>query len=180
MKHVVMFAGAMMLTSPAMAAPDFSGSWDVGVREFGDKNYYLPMTDGRLVLEAHGDSYTGRFNQITFTGSVEGDGLHLACNEKGRDCGRLVLQLSGNRLSGKGDLIASSPTLSIPVTLEGKRPAVRSRHAAMHDYDPQVFHNFYSPASVPVMHLFPGDSVKTDESMPRKWPSLLVRLKISE
>ena len=161
MKHFVLFAGAMMLTTPAMAAPDFSGSWEVGVREFGDKNYYLPMTDGRLVLEAHGDSYTGRFNQITFTGSVEGDGLHLACNEKGRDCGRLVLQLSGNRLSGKGDLIASSPTLSIPVTLEGKRPAVRSRHAAMHDYDPQVFHNFYSPASVPVMHLFPGDSVKT-------------------
>ena len=125
MKRFAFLASALLLASPALAAPDFSGIWEVAVREFGDKNYYLPVTDGRLVLEGHGDSYTGRFNQITFTGSLEKDGLHLSCNEKGRDCGKLVLQLSGNRLSGKGDLIASSPTLSIPVTLEGKRAAVR-------------------------------------------------------
>ena len=161
MKPAVFLASALFLASPALAAPDFSGSWEVAVREFGDKNYYLPMTDGRLVLESQGDSYTGRFNQIAFTGSLEKDGLHLSCNEKGRDCGRLVLQISGNRLSGKGDLIARSPTLSIPVTLEGNRPAARPQGPATHDYDPKQFHNFYSPTLTPVMHLFPGDSVKT-------------------
>ncbi|HVW75954.1 MAG TPA: acetamidase/formamidase family protein [Rhizomicrobium sp.] len=161
MKPFVLLAGAMMLTTPAMAAPDFSGSWEVAVREFGDRNYYLPMTDGRLVLEAQGDGYTGRFNQITFSGSAQKDGLHLACNERGRDCGRLVLKLSGSRLSGEGELVASSPMLSIPVTLEGKRPAARPARAVLHDYDPQAFHNFYSPGLAPVMRLFPGDSVKT-------------------
>jgi amidase len=161
MKRLVLLVGALLLASPALAAPAFSGDWEVGVREFGDKNYYLPMTDGRLVLEARDDSYTGRFNQIAFTGSLEKDGLHLSCTEKGKDCGRLVLRLSGNRLSGKGELIASSPTIAIPVTLEGKRPAVRPAAPAAHDYDPQAFHNFYSPALLPVMHLFPGDSVKT-------------------
>jgi acetamidase/formamidase len=92
---------------------------------------------------------------------VEKDGLHLACDEKGRDCGRLVLALSGNRLSGHGELIASSPTSTIPVMLEGKRAAARPQGAGVHDYDPQQFHNFYSPTLAPVMHLFPGDSVKT-------------------
>ena len=69
MKHLVFPALALLLATPALAAPDFSGSWEVAVREFGDKNYYLPVQDGRLMLEAHGDSYSGRFNQITFTGS---------------------------------------------------------------------------------------------------------------
>jgi len=161
MRQFVLLAGALLLASPALAAPDFSGNWEVTVREFGDKNYYLPMQDGRLILEGHGDSYSGRFNQVAFSGSLEKDGLHLSCNEKGRDCGRLVLQLSGNRLSGKGDLIASSPSLSIPVTLEGKRPAVRPQGARMQEYDPQQFHNFYSPTLTPVMHLFPGDGVHT-------------------
>ena len=52
----------------AAAAPDYSGTWEIGVREFGGTNYYLPMQDGRLVLEVSGDSYKGRFNQITFSG----------------------------------------------------------------------------------------------------------------
>src|SRR5215472_688943 len=161
MKLFLFLGSALLLASPALAAPDFSGTWEVGVREYGGANYYLPMQDGRLTLEAHGDSYTGHFNQITFAGSVEKDGLHLSCNEKGRDCGKLVLQLSGNRLAGKGDMIASSPTLSIPVTLDGKRAAARPRSPTVHDYDPQQFHNFYSPTLTPVMRLFPGDSVRT-------------------
>ncbi len=161
MRRFAFLASAMLLASAAVAATDYSGSWEVGVREFGDKNYYLPMQDGRLLLEAHGDSYTGRFNQVVFTGNPQKDGLHLSCNEKGRDCGNLVLQLSGNRLSGKGDLIASSPTLSIPVTLEGRRAVMRPQSPTVHGYDPQQFHNFYSPTLTPVMHLFPGDSVRT-------------------
>jgi len=147
--------------SIAAAAPDYSGTWEIGVREFGGTNYYLPMQDGRLVLEASGDSYKGRFNQITFSGSLQKDGLHLSCNERGRDCGQLVLQLSGNQLSGKGELIASSPIITIPVTLEGKRPAAKPAAAASHDYDPQQFTNFYSPTLKPVLRLFPGDTVKT-------------------
>ena len=145
----------------AAAAPDYSGTWEIGVREFGGTNYYLPMQDGRLVLEGRGDSYTGRFNQISFSGSLQKDGLHLSCNEQGRDCGQLVLQLSGNQLTGKGDLIASSPIITIPVTLEGKRPAAKPASAASHDYDPQQFTNFYSPSLKPVLRLFPGDTVKT-------------------
>ena len=145
----------------AVAAPDYSGTWEIGVREFGGTNYYLPMQDGRLVLEASGDSYKGRFNQITFSGSLQKDGLHLSCNEQGRDCGQLVLQLSGSQLTGKGDLIASSPIITIPVTLEGKRPAAKPASAASHDYDPQQFTNFYSPTLKPVMQLFPGDTVNT-------------------
>lgn len=152
---------SLAFSTPALAAADFSGSWEVSVREFGGANYYLPMTDGRLVLDKQGEGYSGRFNQLTFTGKAEMDGLHLSCNEQGRACGTLVLQIANNLLSGKGALIANSPPITIPVTLEGKHPAVRPATPASHDYDPQSFTNFYSPSLKPVLRLFPGDTVKT-------------------
>src|SRR5579859_2039335 len=96
---------------PAQAVADVSGSWEISVREFGGTNYYLPMTDGRLMLEKQGDGYSGRFNQLTFTGIVEKDGLHLTCSEQGRACGMLVVQIANNLLTGKGELIASSPQI---------------------------------------------------------------------
>jgi len=155
MKRLIFLASALLLAPPAFAAPDFSGSWEVGVREFGDKNYYLPMTDGRLMVQGQGDHYTARFNQLTFSGALEKSGLHLICDDHGKACGDFMLQVSGDRLTGAGNL------LSIPVTLQGARPASRPQSATAHDYDPQQFHNFYSPGLKPVMHLFPGDSVKT-------------------
>ena len=166
MKRLFWVFLSVLLSAPALslaawAAPDFSGSWEISVREFGGANYYLPMTDGRLVLEKQAEGYSGRFNQLTFTGRVEKDGLHLTCNEQGRACGMLVVQIADDLLTGKGELIGSSPQITIPVTLEGKHPATRPGAAVSHDYDPQAFTNFYSPTLKPVLRLFPGDTVKT-------------------
>ena len=145
------FAMLALAAVPAMAA-DVSGTWEVAVREFGGKNFYLPMTDGRLVVAA--DGKTARFNALSFTGTSDKDGLHLACSDGGKPCGTLVLQQKGDALTGSGLL------LDIPVTVSGKRPALR-RASQVHDYDPQHFESFYSPAAQPVMHLAPGDSVRT-------------------
>ena len=38
----------------ALAQSDFSGTWEVAVREFGQKNFYLPMVDGRLTVIQQG------------------------------------------------------------------------------------------------------------------------------
>src|SRR5580765_5925569 len=102
-KLVWSLALSLAFVSPVLAA-DFSGTWEVGVREFGGTNYYLPVQDGRLVLNQQGNAVTGRFNDLTFSGSAEKDGLHLSCNDSGRACGHLVLQLAGNQLSGKGEM----------------------------------------------------------------------------
>ena len=161
MKKLIWALGLSLAAASPVLAADFSGTWEVGVREFGGANYYLPVQDGRLVLQQQGNTVTGKFNELSFSGSAEKDGLHLTCNDSGRACGQLVLQMAGNQLSGKGEMIARSPQITIPVTLEGKRPAVRPPAPAAHDYDPQSFTNFYSPTRTPVMRLFPGDTVKT-------------------
>ena len=158
MSRLVPVSLAFLLACPAaaLAAPDFSGSWEIGVREYGQKNYYLPMTDGRLILEMQGGRYAGHFNQLSFAGDLQKDGLHLRCEDGGKPCGTFVLHASSAELTGEGTL------LNIPVTLSGRRPVSRPQGAATaHDYNPQKFQNFYTPFLPAVLHLYPGDSVKT-------------------
>jgi amidase len=156
MNRLVSLSAALLLLCPtaALAATDFSGAWEFSVREFGDHNFYLPLTDGRLMLEKQATGYVAHYNQLTLTGSGNNE-LNLACRQDGKSCGSFALKLSGNQLSGTGTL------LGIPVTFRAARPATRPMAATVHDYDPRSFHNFYSPALAPVMRIFPGDSIKT-------------------
>ena len=149
-------AVAIIAASPALAA-DISGTWDVAVREAGARNFYLPMTDGRLVIEPGGRA--AHFNALTFAASRGADGLHLACMARGKPCGSLVLQLSDDRLTGKGTL-NDGDGLARPVTLQGVRPAPRRAPRTI-DFAPTRFHNVYSPAIAPVLHIQPGDTVHT-------------------
>jgi acetamidase/formamidase len=149
---------ALIAIAPATAlAADYAGSWEVAVRESGGKNYYLPMTDGRLLIEAGGQA--ARFNRLAFTGRLEKDGLHLACTTPAKPCGELVLQLTGERLTGTGSLL-DGDGLARPVSLVGQRPVPR-RAPKSFDYVPADFHNVYSPSIAPVLRLQPGDSVRT-------------------
>jgi amidase len=149
---------AMVIALPVAAlAADYSGAWDVAVREAGHKNYYLPMTDGRLVIEP--GNRAARYDQLRFNTSEAPDGLHLACMRGERSCGALVLQLSGERLSGSGTL-ADSDGLMRPVTLSGVRPAPRRAPRTI-DYEPGEFDNVYDPTLAPVLHLASGDTVRT-------------------
>ncbi|HEX4270335.1 MAG TPA: acetamidase/formamidase family protein [Rhizomicrobium sp.] len=143
------------------AAPDYSGRWEIAVREFGQNNYYLPMTDGRLVIAMADGHATGSFGRLGFSGTLEKDGLHLACSTGGKPCGDLVLRLGKDGLSGGGFLLGADTVNRFPVTVTGHRPIAKPAAAAMHDFDPREFHPFYSPDLPPVLHIFPGDSVKT-------------------
>ena len=148
---LLMSAGA-----PALAQTGYAGTWEVAVREFGQKNYYLPMVDGRLSIEERNGRIVATYNQKSlFSGNAEKDGLHLTCEDNGKPCGSFVLRLSGGQLTGSGTL------QDIPVTLQGRRPAARPRTAVVHDFQPEKFHTFFSGAIPPALRIFPGDSVKT-------------------
>jgi acetamidase/formamidase len=153
---VLALAVGAALTGAARAA-DYSGTWDVGVREAGARNFYLPMIDGRLVIEA--GNRAAHYDRLLFITSEQSDGLHLACSNGTRSCGALVLHLAGDRLNGAGTL-ADADGLLRPVTLDGVHPVPR-RASRVVDYEPTEYHNFYSPDLKPVLHLQPGDTVRT-------------------
>ena len=143
-------------SGPVWAQSDFSGTWEVTVREFGQKNFYLPMIDGRLTIEQRDGRYVAAYNRKPmFSGRLENDGLHLSCEDGGKPCGGFILRRSGSRLSGSGTL------QEIPVTLDGKRPVARPKTVTAHAFDPLNFYTFFSGAIPPALRIFPGDSVKT-------------------
>jgi amidase len=146
----------------ALAAESFAGTWEVGVREYGGRSYYVPMQDGRLIIEEQGGRTSARFNQVTFAGTMQKDGLHLACKDRGKACGELVVQVKGDQISGRG-MLTANPPLDIPVTLEGHRQVAKPAAARTHDYNPQGgdFSSFYTAAAKPVLRIFPGDTVRT-------------------
>lgn len=154
---LILFLAIALILPAAAQAVDYAASWDVAVREAGNKNYYLPMTDGRLVIES--GSQSAHYNQLSFTGSVGPDGLHLACTVQAKPCGTLVLQLAGDRLSGKGTLM-DGDGLERPVTLSGTRPGPLRAPRTI-DLEPTKFYNVYSAEIAPVLHLAPGDTVRT-------------------
>ncbi len=157
MKALFLALGLSILLPAAALAADYSGTWEVGVREAGARNFYLPMTDGRLVVEAA--NRAAHYDRLNFTTSEQADGLHLACMNGTRACGALVLHLAGGNLSGSGTL-ADGDGLMRPVTLAGVHPVPR-RSPRVIDYEPKEFHNFYDPNLKPVLHLAPGDTVRT-------------------
>jgi acetamidase/formamidase len=163
MNRLGLLTVAFLLSSSAGAlAADVAGTWEVGIREYGGRSYYIPMQDGRLVIEEQGGRTTARYNQLTFAGTAQKDGLHLACSDRGKACGELVVQVQGDRITGKGFLIAT-PALDIPVTLEGLRQIAKPAVPRTHDYNPQGgdFSSFYSASAKPVLRIFPGDTVRT-------------------
>jgi acetamidase/formamidase len=158
------FITATLLLSGSLSAyaADFTGTWEVGVREYGGRSYYIPMQDGRLVVQEQGGRYSARYNQVTFAGTLQKDGLHLVCSDRGKACGELVVQVTGDRITGKGALKANPP-LDIPVTLEGRRAVAKPAAVRIHDYNPQGgdFSSFYTASAKPVLRIFPGDTVRT-------------------
>ena len=150
------------LWQPGAMAADMAGTWEVGVREYGGRNYYISMQDGRLIIEEQGGRYSARFNHLKFEGAMQKDGLHLACNDRGKACGELVVQVKGDQISGRGVLIANPP-LDIPVTVAGRREAAKPGSARTYDYNPQGndFSSYYTAAAKPVLRIYPGDTVRT-------------------
>lgn len=146
----------MSASAVALAQTDYSGTWEIAVRELGQKNHYLPMVDGRLIVEQRAGRYVGVYNgQELFSGALEKDGLHLTCRDKNAACGELVLRTSGGQLTGGGTLATRA------VTLVGKRPATRPTTAKTHEFNPSKFYTYFSGAIPPALRIFPGDSVKT-------------------
>jgi acetamidase/formamidase len=157
MKAAFLALGLSIALPGAALAADYAGTWEVAVREAGAKNFYLPMTDGRLVIAA--DEASARYDGLVFTRTESRANLRLACQRGGKDCGFLLLRPDGDHLAGSG-MLADGDGLMRPVALTGMRPAPQ-RAPRVIDYAPNEFHNFYGPDIKPVLHLAPGDTVRT-------------------
>ncbi len=144
------------LCAAAFAQPaNLTGEWEFTLLRFNGAQH----DSMRASLEAHGDQLTGNVGQRTVEGTVKGTAVQLQLLNKDK---KVTATLSGTlanaALSGDGAIADGGD----PFTWTAHRPAPRPSAPRALQFTPTEFHNYFSSAIPPVMHIFPGDSVETN------------------
>jgi acetamidase/formamidase len=133
------------------SAADVSGDWEFTAHRFNDEIY------ARVNLKVEGEKLTGSLNELKFEGTVKGDTIDFkATRPGGEQFGTFHGVAQGGTLSGDAIWFGKEK-----LTWTAKRPATPPASPTVHDFEPTEFHRQFSGAIPPVMHIFPGDSVRT-------------------
>jgi len=147
-----MMKAMLVLCLPLMAyAADVNGEWNFHLIQFG-----VEGGAARVELKADGTKLTGTLNELKLEGTVDGD--HLAftlIRPNGKEWGKLTGTISGNEMSG------TVKQGKDELGWNARRAPKMSTEAKTHEFEPTVFQRVFSGAIKPVLHINPGDTIKT-------------------
>ena len=161
MLRASLLAIALLLSPPAayaaQASVDWTGPWNLVARFAGGSSAAV-MT----LTRGEGGAVTGTSGPLDEVGTWP---LSVSGREEG---GRLVLTLSRGSLAvgaltlrpGKDGLAGEGTLYGVLVTVTGARDPGR-RPPKVHDFAPTTFQTRYSPDAPPVLHIAPGDKIRT-------------------
>lgn len=141
---------APLLAIPLVAA-DISGDWEFTAERFGEETY------GHLALKINGDKITGKLNGMRLSGTLRGNTIQFTGRrDRGASFGTLEGTVAGELLAGKGTWFENEA-----IVWSARRPSTRPAAPAIRDFEPQQFYRNFSGEIPPVLHIFPGDTVRT-------------------
>jgi acetamidase/formamidase len=129
---------------------DLVGDWALATDYFGETRYR------RLTIRAVGDQVIFPAWGVEFQGPIHNGKLELKPTGKEATSARLTAMLENDRLSGETTF--DTRTLKWIATRLPRRPASAPRE---HTFEPKEFHRVFSGAIQPVLHIYPGDVIKT-------------------
>jgi acetamidase/formamidase len=141
----------LLLAGGALNAENLSGEWELTGKYLGDTYY------ARISMKIEGDKLEGSMGDNKLEGSVKGDECSFTVR---RPKGELFGEFKG---AGKGDELEGTAVWfgDRPVDWTAKRPKTPPAAPQVHDFEPTEFHRVFSDAIPPVLHIFPGDTVRT-------------------
>ncbi len=170
LKILVLCCGVLLVRSSA--ASDISGNYIAQITT-------TPTTEpqfARVSVKTDGAALGGVWGDYKISGTVTGTKLNLALTDsQGKPVGTLAGIVSGTSLSGDGTLVpevgrggggfggggrgaaASTPQ---PVTWK-LTPYTPPATPKTYDFEPKSFYSVYSAHWTPVLHIYPGDTVRT-------------------
>ena len=137
----------LLLLSLGQASPpqtDLSGAWAVTVVDFGRPN------TSRMVLKHDGGTLTGTFGTQPLEGSVSGNTISFKLGNR-----TAKGTIADGRLTG--EVTQGGRTIQWSAVRVAPRPA----QARTHTFDPTKFELYFTSRVPPVLHIAPGDTVKT-------------------
>jgi amidase len=150
------FLAVLSLAQPA-PTPNLAGDWELTTMVFGN------ALVERLTLEAAGGKLTGKSSGRDVTGSVEGDHVRFESKDQDGTMNRYDGHLKDGKLSGTLTVSEEPFGQTPPMTWSARKLTEAGRPAAPRtlDFEPKEFHRVFSASIPPVMHIWPGDTVRT-------------------
>jgi amidase len=147
-------------------AADLTGDWIAEVYARGAEVQYA-----RVKIQGDEKKLTGVWNQFTLEGSLAGSSLTLELKRNNAVVGTLTGAADGAAYAGDGRLVGGGnggrggaggggqqQNVTWKLARPAKTPAGGPRTI---DFEPPIFHGYYSASTPPVLHIFPGDTVRT-------------------
>jgi len=146
---LVLFCLAIFARAQSVSSPE--GNWVSDVKLFDDNNY------DRLELSLNGTKLTGKLGDTSFEGVFQNG--RIEGNVKLNQGPTIQFQgrLEGDRIEGTATIVENK----LEYKWEARREPPKIAAASIHTFEPTEFHHFFSGAIDPVLHLNPGDTVKT-------------------
>lgn len=142
---------SFLLAAATALAADISGDWEFTAKMMGDANYV------RATLKVDGNKLSGTIDDMKVAGSIEGDKFNFTVSRPNGDVfGTFEGAVKGDRLAGTALIFKRDN-----VEWVAARPATPPATPRTLDFEPKEFHRVFSDAIPPVLHVFPGDTVRT-------------------
>ena len=133
------------------AAADVAGSWRFFLINFGEET-----SPAKLDLKVDGTKLTGTLNELKIEGTVQDSKLKFTAT---RPNGDVFATLEG-ALDG-AELKGTAKREDNDMKWVARKPMVSTATPQTRTFEPTEFHRFFSGTYTPVMHINPGDTVKT-------------------
>jgi len=142
---------SLLFAAGTLVAADVSGDWELASTYLGDVSY------AHVTLKIEGGKLTGSLNELKLEGSIkDGELTFSATRPNGDHFGDFTGKAYGDKLEGTAVRSGDSK-----ITWSAKRAAIPPHTPQVHDFEPTEFHRVFSDAIAPVLHIFPGDTVRT-------------------
>jgi len=148
-----LLASALVAAAPA---GDVSGEWEMTSMVFGN-----PLVE-RVTFSVEKGKLTGTSSGRPVTGTVDGDRVRFETKDRDGTVNTYEGRLQDGKMSGTLT-VSQEPWGATPgLTWTARRPAADKPPAPRTlDFEPKSFHRVFSAGIEPVLHIWPGDTVRT-------------------
>lgn len=144
-------ASVLLFFPLLVSAADVTGEWNLHLVRFGND-----FAAARVELKEDGKTVTGTLNELKLAGTFEGDRLEItATRPDGKEWGTFEGRLAGSDITGTVKQNGEE------FGWKAHRSPAAAAAPAVHEFVPTKFHNSFSGEIEPVLHINPGDTIKT-------------------